>query len=120
PPRHPVRDGRPEECNAAPHNKVLVETGTGDVDVERRGGCDLTEPVGEGKVTVQPRCEAVHIVYEQVCLECMARPGRGDGAEGGMGAVFALYTLRAPEQEREFVNGERLFCIRPDAVPALD
>ena len=36
PPRHPLGDGNPEEDHAAPHDKLLVETGLGDPDGERR------------------------------------------------------------------------------------
>ena len=34
PPGHPVRHGRPEKHDTAPHDKLLVETGTGNVNVE--------------------------------------------------------------------------------------
>ena len=36
PPRQPVGDGNPEEDHPASHDKLLVETGLGDPDGERR------------------------------------------------------------------------------------
>ena len=55
PPGHPVRDGDPEEDHPAPHDELLLKTGFGNSDVQRRVRVEPLETVGQGEVPVQPR-----------------------------------------------------------------
>jgi hypothetical protein len=119
-PGHPVRYGDPEEDHTAPHDKLLPETGFGDPDVQRRVGVDPLETVGEGEVPVQPRLKPIDTVDKQPGFEGMAGPGRGNGAEGCIGAGNLFDALGAPEQERQLRSRESFFCVRPDTVPFFD
>jgi len=81
------------------------------INVERGICRNPLEIVGEGKIPIKSRRKVFNVVNEQVRLEGMSCPGRGDGAEGGHAAMHVPDSLRTPEQEREFLKGEGFFPV---------
>ena len=84
------------------------------------GKC-ASENVVELQVPAAKDRQPLDAVHDEVGFEGMARPGRRDGAHGGIVvAVDTFHPLGGPEQPGKFLSGKRLGRILASADPAGD
>ena len=120
PPLHPIRDDAPKERYGPLPYEPLSKTGLGDASGQTRSRELEQKAVLQRQVAIDSFLERLDPLAKEVRLERVPCTGGWNRAEGRFITVPLRDPLGGPEEERQFLKGERRVGESPDASAASE